>query len=110
MMQSIVWTGRLLSRALWNGISNYSNCAEPNLNRRHESRIVSAVCGFPKELAHARLKKGQFGDDAWFTAKYKSADVIGEYSILPAVSLLWSNFVCFEVREFYLRMEPERST
>lgn len=77
MMQSIVWTGRLLSRALWNGISNYSNCAEPNVNRRHESRIVSAVCGFPKELAHARLKKGQFGDDAWFTAKYKSADVIG---------------------------------
>jgi protein phosphatase PTC7 len=78
MMQSIVWTGRLLSRALWNGISNYSNCAEPNVNRRHESRIVSAVCGFPKELAHARLKKGQFGDDAWFTAKYKSADVIGK--------------------------------
>jgi len=84
MMQSIVWTGRLLSRALWNGISNYSNCAEPNVNRRHESRIVSAVCGFPKELAHARLKKGQFGDDAWFTAKYKSADVIGKYNVFAA--------------------------
>ena len=85
MMQSIVWTGRLLSRALWNGISNYSNCAEPNVNRRHESRIVSAVCGFPKELAHARLKKGQFGDDAWFIAKYKSADVIGKYNAFAAI-------------------------
>jgi hypothetical protein len=49
------------------------------VNRKRESRIVSAVCGFPKELANARFKKGQFGDDAWFTAKYKSADVIGEY-------------------------------
>ncbi|GLG98465.1 Phosphatase PTC7-like protein [Gryllus bimaculatus] len=77
MMQSIVWTGRLLSRALWNGLSSYSNCAEPNLNRRHESRIVSAVCGFPKELAYTKFRKGQFGDDAWFMAKYKSADVIG---------------------------------
>lgn len=84
MMQSIVWTGRLLSRALWNGISNYSNCAEPNVNRKRESRIVSAVCGFPKELANARFKKGQFGDDAWFTAKYKSADVIGEYNFFTA--------------------------
>nr|CAD7453932.1 unnamed protein product [Timema tahoe] len=77
MMQSIVWTGRLLSRALWNGLSNYSNCVDPNLNRRNESRIVSAVCGFPKELANAKLKRGQFGDDAWFTARYKSAEVIG---------------------------------
>ncbi|CAG2057623.1 unnamed protein product [Timema podura] len=78
MMQSIVWTGRLLSRALWNGLSNYSNCVDPNLNRRNESRIVSAVCGFPKELANAKLKRGQFGDDAWFTARYKSAEVIGK--------------------------------
>ncbi|XP_063220781.1 protein phosphatase PTC7 homolog isoform X2 [Bacillus rossius redtenbacheri] len=77
MMQSIVWTGRLISRALWNGLSNYSTCTDPGVNRRQETRLVSAVCGFPKELANARLKKGQFGDDAWFTAKYKSAEVLG---------------------------------
>ncbi|XP_047003031.1 protein phosphatase PTC7 homolog [Schistocerca americana] len=76
-MQSIVWTGRLLSRALWNGLSNYTNCGEQNLSRKRESRIVSAVCGFPKELSHAKFRKGQFGDDAYFTAKYKSAEVIG---------------------------------
>nr|CAD7601255.1 unnamed protein product [Timema genevievae] len=83
MMQSIVWTGRLLSRALWNGLSNYSNCVDPNLNRRNESRIVSAVCGFPKELANAKLKRGQFGDDAWFTARYKSAEVIEKKNPAP---------------------------
>jgi protein phosphatase PTC7 len=101
MMQSIVWTGRLLSRALWNGISNYStNCAEPNVSRKRESRIVSAVCGFPKELAHARLKKGQFGDDAWFTAKYKSADVIGEYNFFH-YSVLVKICVSVKVIEFF---------
>nr|CAD7404879.1 unnamed protein product [Timema cristinae] len=99
LRESIVWTGRLLSRALWNGLSNYSNCVDPNLNRRNESRIVSAVCGFPKELANAKLKRGQFGDDAWFTARYKSAEVIGvadgvggwrNYGIDPGV---FSNFL-----------------
>nr|CAD7264006.1 unnamed protein product [Timema shepardi] len=99
LRESIVWTGRLLSRALWNGLSNYSNCVDPNLNRRNESRIVSAVCGFPKELANAKLKRGQFGDDAWFTARYKSSEVIGvadgvggwrNYGIDPGV---FSNFL-----------------
>lgn len=78
-MQSIVWTGRLLSRALWNGITNYStSCADPSLSRKREPRIFSAVSGFPKDFTNACLKKGQFGDDAWFTAKCKTADVIGE--------------------------------
>lgn len=78
-MQSIVWTSRLLSRALWNGITNYStSCADPSLSRKREPRILSAVSGFPKDFTNACFnKKGQFGDDAWFSAKCKTADVIG---------------------------------
>ncbi|XP_073982119.1 protein phosphatase PTC7 homolog [Rhodnius prolixus] len=78
-MQSITWTGRILSRALWNGISNYSNCSETNLGlyKKREPHILSVVSGFPKELPKSKFKKGQFGDDAWFTAKVKSADVLG---------------------------------
>lgn len=75
-----------MSRALWNGICNYSNCADPNVsaicNRKREPHIVSAVSGFPKELAHARLRKGQFGDDSWFFAKYRTADVLGKLKYL----------------------------
>ncbi|RZF45301.1 hypothetical protein LSTR_LSTR011117 [Laodelphax striatellus] len=76
-MQSIVWTGRLISRALLSGLPNYSTCADTNVSRKREPQFLSAVCGFPKEFTNARLKKGQFGDDAWFTAKFKSADVLG---------------------------------
>ncbi|XP_039292442.1 protein phosphatase PTC7 homolog [Nilaparvata lugens] len=76
-MQSIVWTGRLISRALLSGLPNYSTCADTNVSRKREPQFLSAVCGFPKEFANARIKKGQFGDDAWFTAKFKTADVLG---------------------------------
>ncbi|XP_014244294.1 protein phosphatase PTC7 homolog [Cimex lectularius] len=79
-MQSFTWTGRILSRALWNGLNNYSTlCSEPNLiaGRQREPHILSVVSGFPKELSKSKLKKGQFGDDAWFSAKVKSADVLG---------------------------------
>lgn len=79
-MQSIGWTGRLLSRALWNGITNCSsNSSEANLiqQRKREPHFLSVVCGFPKDFAQSKQKKGQFGDDAWFSAKIKSSDVLG---------------------------------
>ncbi|KAF2902119.1 hypothetical protein ILUMI_04068 [Ignelater luminosus] len=76
-MHTLWLTGRLLSRAIWNGISNISTAADPNLQRKADPHIISAVCGFPKERRIQRLIKGQFGDDAWFTAKYKTADVLG---------------------------------
>ncbi|XP_015519611.1 protein phosphatase PTC7 homolog [Neodiprion pinetum] len=76
-MQSIYWTGRLLSRALWNGISNYTACTDPCANKRREASFVSAVCGFPKDFARGRIRKGQFGDDAWFNAKFKTVEVLG---------------------------------
>lgn len=80
-MQSITWTGRIISRALWNGISNYSTAAtDPNVPcaKRRDPHFLSAVSGFPKELGKTtKMKKGQFGDDAWFCAKVKAADVLG---------------------------------
>jgi protein phosphatase PTC7 len=78
-MQSIGWTGRLLSRALWNGLTNYTtSCSEQSVSARtRETQICSVVSGFPKDLAHSIIKKGQFGDDAWFSAKLKTADVLG---------------------------------
>lgn len=77
-MHSLWLTGRLLSRAIWNGISNLSSAADPNVQRKTDPHIISAVCGFPKERVFKRLIKGQFGDDAWFSAKSKSADVLGQ--------------------------------
>ncbi|TGZ47424.1 Uncharacterized protein DBV15_00090 [Temnothorax longispinosus] len=84
-MQSIYWTGRLLSRALWNGIASYSTACggeqQPSAavasTRRRETSLVSAVCGFPKDFARSRIRRGQFGDDAWFTARFRTAEVIG---------------------------------
>lgn len=79
-MHSLLITGRLLTRALWNGITNTATTADPQLQyRKSEPYLVSAVCGFSKERKLQRLiNKGQFGDDAWFTAKYKTADVLGK--------------------------------
>ncbi|CAB0001231.1 unnamed protein product [Nesidiocoris tenuis] len=81
-MQSITWTGRIISRALWNGISNYSTSSTDlsvsQLKNKREPHILSVVSGFPKELSKTtKFRKGQFGDDAWFSARVKSADVLG---------------------------------
>ena len=76
-MHTLWLTSRLLSRAIWNGISNLSTAADANLQRKKDPQFISAVCGFSKERKIQRLIKGQFGDDAWFTAKYKTADVLG---------------------------------
>ncbi|KAJ8923115.1 hypothetical protein NQ315_001668 [Exocentrus adspersus] len=76
-MHSLLVTGRLLSRAIWNGIANISSAPDASVQRKTEPYLVSAVSGFSKERKIQRLIKGQFGDDAWFTAKYKSSDVLG---------------------------------
>lgn len=87
-MHSMLMCGRLLSRTLVNGIYNVnvSNTsahseASPNRNRteskRKDPQLLTAVSGFPKNQAVERMKKWQFGDDACFIAKYKTADVLG---------------------------------
>ena len=47
------------------------------MNKRREASFISAVCGFPKDFTRGRIRKGQFGDDAWFSAKFKTVEVIG---------------------------------
>lgn len=76
-MHSLWITGRLLSRAFFNGISNIATSADPNVQRKTEPHVVSAVCGFSKERTVQKMIKGQFGDDAWFITKCKSSDVLG---------------------------------
>lgn len=75
-MQSLFWTGRLVSHALWNRVASFSNAPETAAAKKPQ--LLSAACGFPKEFSkRTRLQKGKFGDDAWFSAKWKSADVLG---------------------------------
>ncbi|XP_059483167.1 protein phosphatase PTC7 homolog [Neocloeon triangulifer] len=83
-MQSLIWTGRNLSRALISGIcsrtqsstSATSTESRPNAQQPH---FVSATCGFPKQLVKRRApaKPGQIGDDAWFVGRHKTLDVLG---------------------------------
>lgn len=67
----------MLSRAIRNGLANFSSAAELNVSKKHPY-LVSVVCGFPKDIANGRTRKGQFGDDAWFSTNFSNADVIGE--------------------------------
>ncbi|VVC89608.1 protein phosphatase PTC7 homolog [Leptidea sinapis] len=76
-MHSLSWTGRVLSRAIRNGLSNLSSATEFNVSKRKHPYLVSVVCGFPKDIANGRSNKGQFGDDAWFSTHFNNADVIG---------------------------------
>lgn len=81
-MQSILVYGRLLTRALVNGVYNYSSTSDTScIHRRRERdfRLLTAACGFPKISTRfsALLNRGQYGDDASFVARYKSADVLG---------------------------------
>lgn len=81
-MHSLWLTGRLLSRAIWNGISNFSTTAidpkSPNTHNLETSGLLSVVSGFSnKSKKTEQLIHGQFGDDAWFTVKTRSADLLG---------------------------------
>lgn len=87
-MQSLVWTGRLVSRALWNSISNYSTNPDPIIGKKVEPHLLSAVSGFPKNLSGSKIKPGKFGDDAWFSAKWRTSDVLGTF-ILYSGMLSW---------------------
>lgn len=77
-MQSILVYGRLLTRALVSGIYSHSDVGTASSRRRDsEPQLVTAWSGFPKDLSSSFRRKGQFGDDACFIAKHRSADVLG---------------------------------
>lgn len=88
MMQSIFWTGRVLSRAIRNGLSSFSSAAELSVSNKKHPYLVSVVCGFPKDIANGRTRKGQYGDDAWFSTNFNNADVIGRF-YERTTTLLW---------------------
>ncbi|KAF8767774.1 Protein phosphatase PTC7 like protein [Argiope bruennichi] len=80
-MQSVLVYGRFLTRALINGVYNYSSSTEAAVNRKRERdfRLLAVACGFPKVSSRfsALLNRGRYGDDASFFARYKTADVLG---------------------------------
>lgn len=80
-MQSVLLYGRLLTRALVSGIYGYTTSGDVNcVTRKRELKLLTACCGFPKiwtGFTASLLKRGQFGDDACFIAKYKTSDVLG---------------------------------
>lgn len=80
-MQSVLIYSRFLTRALINGVCNYSSSTEAAVNRKKERdfRLLAVACGFPKVPSRfsALLNRGRYGDDASFFARYKTADVLG---------------------------------
>lgn len=77
-MQSLTWTGRLISRALWNSLTNNKANDPSNTRTKKEPYLFSAVSGIPKDISNNKMfQLNKYGDDAYFTAKYRTADVLG---------------------------------
>ncbi|XP_065335245.1 protein phosphatase PTC7 homolog [Cloeon dipterum] len=90
-MQSLIWTGRHVSRALFGGIcscsshsqhqqyplSSSSPSAAATERPGPEARLVSAICGFPKSVKKRPAARNQIGDDAWFVGRHKALEVLG---------------------------------
>ncbi|XP_076434961.1 protein phosphatase PTC7 homolog [Babylonia areolata] len=72
-MQSVALYGRLVARALVAGIHN-----EFQLKQKQPLHLVTGSSGFSKSVTkNAVFNKWNFGDDAYFIARSKTADVIG---------------------------------
>jgi len=84
-MQSLIWTGRNVSRALINGICARTNNSAAEQRPKHEPHLVSAICGFPKQFRTKKktTAKGQIGDDAYFAVRHKTVDVLGNTEMQP---------------------------
>ena len=105
-MQSVLFVGRLFSRAVANGLYSSVSAGAPacatqasegqqpeagsssttDVNEINNSvsaskklRFLTAVSGFPKNRTLESVKPGKFGDDAYFVVKHNLCDVIGEW-------------------------------
>ncbi|XP_048411619.1 protein phosphatase PTC7 homolog isoform X2 [Stegostoma tigrinum] len=68
-MFSVLSYGRLVARAVLGGLSQTDS---------RDYSLVTASCGFGKDVRKGILKKGMcYGDDACFIARHRSADVLG---------------------------------
>lgn len=76
-MQSIALCGRFIARAFVTGIHSEFQLKQRPIEPYH---LVTGSYGFSKSLSKPQaFNKWTFGDDAFFIAKDKSADVIGTY-------------------------------
>ncbi|KAL3857154.1 hypothetical protein ACJMK2_011849 [Sinanodonta woodiana] len=74
-MQSIALFGRQIARAF---ITSIQSEFRPNARPREPLHLVTGTAGFSKSLTkNQAFKKWTFGDDAYFIARNKVADVIG---------------------------------
>lgn len=81
-MQSVALYGRLVARALVAGIHNEFQL-KPGSSQKQPLHLVTGSSGFSKSVAkNSVLNKWTFGDDAYFIARSKAADVIGRFTIL----------------------------
>lgn len=79
VMQSVALYGRLVARALVAGIHNEFQLKPGQKQPLH---LVTGSSGFSKSLTkNSVLSKWTFGDDAYFIARSKAADVIGTFSV-----------------------------
>lgn len=91
-MQSVLVYSRQVARAVM-GYIPYDASSNVDLGRgKRRMRLMTASCGFSKGVnapnnpvaASAAVfnKKGIFGDDACFVARYKNRDVLGMFVIM----------------------------
>merc|ERR1719166_96997 len=92
-MQAIVSLTRGLSRTLVNGVvTGNSSTAESSRTRQDEeadSRLVTAVSGFPKPGISYNIDniiKGQIGDDAYFIARHVDEWSQSDFDVSPSPS------------------------
>ena len=69
---------RPLAAAASRNASNTASVSKATIaNSSVNPRLISAVCGFPKNRAYKNIINGKFGDDAWFRCSSSKADVLG---------------------------------
>jgi len=72
-MQAIAGLSRSISRALVQGVVQRSQSTEVSNKSSAESKLVTAISGFPKPGSSFNIDnilKGQIGDDAYFVARH----------------------------------------
>lgn len=77
-MQAVALYGRLVARAFVTGIHNEFQQLKPGTPHVQPLHLVTGSAGFSKNVTKiAASSKWTFGDDAYFIARSKLADVIG---------------------------------
>jgi hypothetical protein len=84
-MQAVALYGRLVARAFVAGIHNEFQNVKPG-SHVQPLHFVTGASGFSKNVAKSSTSnaysKWTFGDDAYFIARSKTADVIGKCLIV----------------------------